>query len=397
MIKLFKRKEECCACTACKSICPVDAIKMIADEEGFLYPQINSLLCTECGFCKKVCAFQNGYDIANNFSEPIVYAMKHKSDEVRMNSSSGGAFTAISDYILKDKKGVVYGAAYSENFSVIHQRTETADNRDRFRGSKYVQSDLMDTFKDINTDLNKGKYVLFSGTGCQVAGLNSYLAEQGADVSRLLTVDLICHGTPSPLLWQDYLSYIQKKSRLNYYTFRSKECGWRGYNVLAKFEDGKQIINTPKIKLFANLFGSNLALRPACYECKYANTKRPGDITIGDFWGIEKSLPELDDNKGISLLYINNDKCTELLKYTRINADIVISNVNESLQYNLIQPTVCPINRKNFWQDYYRHGFSCIAKIYGGISLKTYIKRVAAWLLRRLNLYDNVKKIFGKS
>ena len=169
MITVFDKKEDCCGCTACKSICPTQAITMKSDEEGFLYPKIDQELCMDCGLCRKVCVLQNGYDTSNSFTRPKVYALKHKSDKVRKNSSSGGAFTAISDYVLS-KAGIIYGATYNEELRVIHQCAETTEGRNKFRGSKYVQSDLEEVFSQINENLKNYRYVLFTGTGCQVAG-----------------------------------------------------------------------------------------------------------------------------------------------------------------------------------------------------------------------------------
>lgn len=395
MIKLFNSKQDCCGCTACKSICPEQAISMLPDEEGFLYPEINCNLCVECGLCKKVCAFQNGYATSDNYDRPKVYALKHKSDEVRKNSSSGGAFTAISDYILS-KKGVIYGVAYDENFYVEHQRAETAKERNKFRGSKYVQSDLKEVFSQINEDLKKDRYVLFTGTGCQVAGLIKYLDNTQTDAKKLITNDIICHGAPSPLLWNKYLKFIQREDEITSYTFRYKEKGWHGYNVKGEFKSGRVKINTSDIKIYANLFGSDLALRPSCYNCQYTNLQRPSDITIGDFWGIEKTMPEIDDNKGISLVLINTPKGKGVIDKIKGELELWESNTRDCLQLNLQQPTKRPKNRDRFWEDYHGFGFAYIAKKYAGYSFIGISKRVAVIILKRLRLLELMRKIFNK-
>ena len=237
MMLIYERKEECCGCTACMSICPQQAITMIADEEGFLYPSINQELCIECDLCKKVCPFSDNYRTSGNYDQPLVYAAKHKDDNVRMNSSSGGMFTAISDYIL-DIDGVIFGAAFDENFVVRHQRAETVEERNKFRGSKYVQSNLVGVFKDIKNELNKGRTVLFTGTPCQNAGLRSYLNK---NYDNLYLCDIVCHGTPSPLIFENYKSFMQKKykSRIKELSFRDKLLGWRSQAVGIQFINQK--------------------------------------------------------------------------------------------------------------------------------------------------------------
>ena len=393
MITVFEKKEDCCGCTACKSICPTQAITMKVDEEGFLYPEIDLKLCVECGLCIKVCAFQNGYDTSNTFDRPEVYALKHKSDEVRKNSSSGGAFTAISDYILS-KAGIIYGDTYNEEFRVTHQRAEKAKGRNKFRGSKYVQSDLKEVFNQINENLKNNRYVLFTGTGCQIAGLNSYLGQLKVDTENLLTVDIVCHGTPSPRIFADYISYLEKKNRskIKQYYFRSKVNGW-GHTEEVVFESGKHDHTSLLSQTHKKLFYSDLCLRPSCYHCKFSNLHRPSDIMIGDFWGIEKSLPELDDDKGVSLVFINTTKGQEIFEKIKEKIDFVQSNTKDCLQHNLQQPTKIPKNREQFWDDYYKFGFVYIAKKYAGYSLKGRAKRFTVNILKQFGLLGTVKKL----
>lgn len=393
MITVFNKKEDCCGCTACKSICPTQAITMKVDEEGFLYPKIDQELCVDCGLCRKVCVFQNGYDTSNSFARPKVYAVKHKSDKVRKNSSSGGAFTAISDCVLS-KAGIIYGATYNEELRVIHQCAETAEGRNKFRGSKYVQSDLKEVFSQINENLKNDRYVLFTGTGCQVAGLNSYLGQLKVDIENLLTVDIVCHGTPSPRIFADYISYLEKKNRskIKQYYFRSKVNGW-GHTEEAVFESGKHDHTSVLSQTHKELFYSDLCLCPSCYRCKFSNLHRPSDIMIGDFWGIKKSLPELDDDKGVSLVFINTTKGQDIFEKIKDKIDFVQSNTKDCLQHNLQQPTKMPTNREQFWDDYYKFGFVYIAKKYAGYSFKGRAKRFTVNILKQFGLLDTVKKL----
>jgi coenzyme F420-reducing hydrogenase beta subunit len=393
MITLYNKKEDCCGCTACKSVCPNDAITMNPDEEGFLYPFINIDKCVECGICQTVCPFQKEVKFENHLDEPLVLALKHKLDGVRMSSASGGAYTAISDYILNES-GIIYGAKFNKEFIVHHARSTTTTERDEFRGSKYVQSDMREVFCKVKKDLKDGKLVLFTGTACQVAGLRCFLGNTNID--KLIINDIICHGSPSPLLWKDYLDFIQKKSKLKSYTFRSKDKGWHGYNVKVVYENGKCKVNTPDVKIYANIFATDLALRPSCYNCKFSKLRRPSDITIGDFWGIEKVMPELDDDKGVSLVLVNTRKGQAVFREIINSIDYKQSNTVDCLQLNLQQPTKRPDNRDQFWRDYYNNGFIFIAKLYAGYSFKVRAKGLVKMALIKVQLLNIIKNFLDR-
>ena len=234
----FKDKADCCGCTACVSICNHDAITMKPDGLGFLYPQINDAMCVGCGLCEKVCAFNEEYDKSLNLSEPKAYAVRHKNINEVMKSRSGAAFVAISDYIIENG-GVVYGAGYKDHFRVAHKRATTKDERDEFRGSKYVQSDLTGVFRQVKQDLKNGMTVLFSGTPCQTSGLNSYIGKKLRE--NLILVDIVCHGVPGPYIWRDYLTYIEKNQgdTISVVNFRDKEnFGWKAHKETFKFRGG---------------------------------------------------------------------------------------------------------------------------------------------------------------
>lgn len=369
---LFTQKDECCGCTACEHICPEHAIKMTADEEGFLYPQINAEQCIECGLCKKVCAFQNGYDTSNNFDIPFVFAVKHKNPDERLTSRSGGMFIAVSDYIL-NKGGVVYGVGYAEHFRVIHKRATTPEQRNEFKGSKYVQSDLSKIFQQVKADLINGIPVLFSGTPCQTAGLNSFLGK--INKKNLWICDIVCHGVPSPLIWKDYIDYIEKKHNdsIEKVDFRDKEFGWSSHIESFIFKKRNDKIT---LKTFTDLFYQHIILRPSCGKCKYTNFIRPSDITLADFWGIEKVSAEFNaDNKGVSLVLINTPKGKDI--FEAVNSDLVYleSNITDCLQPNLQHPSIFSIKREAFWRDYKNRGFEYISKKYGNIGWKAKMKK----------------------
>jgi coenzyme F420-reducing hydrogenase beta subunit len=380
-MNVYDKKEECCGCTACMNICPKNAIQMVSDEEGFLYPKIDKQKCIECGLCKKICAFQNGYNIEDRVDKPYVYATKSKSDKIRMQSSSGGMFTEISNYILEND-GIVYGAAFNEDLKVEHIRCEDKVQRDKCCGSKYSQSDLGDIYNQVKKDLENGKLVLFTGTPCQVGGLNRFLGN--TDKEKLILVDIICHGPSSPKIFNEYIQFCEKKrkAKIAKYYHRAKDVKWEHYEK-AIYENGKEDKKSLLSQAWKHIFWTDLALRPSCYNCKYTNTKRASDITIADFWGIEKFAPEFADKKGVSLVIVNTNKGKE-----------VFNNINNKIEY--IERTIEEAQEKNpqlkehikndkearkeFWNMYYKKGFNYIIKKYGRYNLvsktKQIIKRV---------------------
>lgn len=231
----IKNPADCCGCTACASVCAHDAITMKPDALGFLYPEVDEDKCTDCGLCEKVCAFHDNYDKSLNLPQPDAYAARYKDMKEVETSRSGAAFIAISDYII-EQGGIVYGVGYTDHFRVVHKRATTKEERDEFKGSKYVQSDLTGIFRQVKEDLKSGKTVLFSGTPCQTAGLHSYVGKKLRE--NLVLVDIVCHGVPSPYVWRDYLAYLEKKhnSEIYYVNFRDKDMfGWKAHRETFKF------------------------------------------------------------------------------------------------------------------------------------------------------------------
>lgn len=380
-IQLFENKNECCGCTACMNICPQKAIRMEKDEEGFLYPVVDQEKCIECGLCKKVCAFQKGYNVEGSLKKVEVYATKNKSDEIRMHSSSGGMFYTISKYVLS-KGGLVYGVIFDNNFHAVHIRTDSIDGIKKMMGSKYSQSELGNIYNDVKKDLKDGKLVLFTGTPCQVGGLNKFL--QNIDKTKLILVDIVCHGTPSPKLFQDYISFIEKtkKKKVKEYYHRSKKLGWE-HNEEVIYDDGKDDYTSRLSQTWKRIFYTDLCLRPSCYSCKYTNITRPGDITIADFWGLEQFDNEFVDKKGVSLTLINttkgqnifNEISNDLISRKRKMAEAILKNpqLRELRKINM--------NKRNeFWNDYKNKGFKYIANKYGGYNnigkLKNLVKKI---------------------
>lgn len=350
---MYQKKEDCCGCSACYAACPQKAIVMKADEEGFLYPEIQKELCVECGICRKVCAFQRGYP-GNRVLEAC--ALKHRDEQVRMKSRSGGAFTLLSDWIL-NRGGAVYGAEFDSRFCVHHARADSPDLRNRFRGSKYAQSEMGDCFAMVRADLDSGIPVLFTGTACQIAGLTQYLNVCHTDLSRLYTADIVCYGVPSNRLWRDYLSYVLKKkhgSRIDKAEFRDKTFGWAAHYE-SIWMDGSKYTSQD----FALLFGDACILRPSCYSCRYTNLNRPADVTLGDFWGIDDALEGFNDNQGVSLLLVNSEKGAAVFDGIREQADCRHVRAEQYLAKNpnLRTPTRRPACRDWVWRAYAEKGF----------------------------------------
>lgn len=294
--------KNCTGCMACYNKCPNNAISIVYNEAGFYTPQINKEKCTNCGLCSFVCPQTK--EVQPKEEPTHCYAVM-ADDEIRKNSASGGVFALIAQEYLRNG-GYVCGAAFSDNFKhVSHIIIDKEEDLVKLQNSKYVQSNIGKVFSEIKSLLESGKDVLFGGTPCQVAGLNNYL---GKHYDNLLTMDLVCHGIPSPLVWEMYLVALSKNKKISNILFRNKKNGWHYKSEVEIIFDNKILKKRIKDNLFYRAFFEHLILNEACYNCKYANLQRPADITIGDFWGIERKDAELNDEKGTSLLIINNPK-----------------------------------------------------------------------------------------
>lgn len=310
---------------------------------------------------------------------PIVYAVQHKNDDIRAASRSGGIFTAISDIVLNDD-GIIYGCIFDEKFKAVHFRADNIDDRNKMRGSKYIQSDLGDTFRSVKDDLQGGKKVLFSGTSCQVAGLKNFL---GKKYENLICVDIVCHGVPSPKIWGEYLKWQEKrnKSKIQSVIVRNKkDFGWRASIETLVFENGKKVNS----QLFYDLFYGHNILRPSCYECPYKTIMHPGDITIADYWGIETAAPEFDDDKGVSLVLINNGVGKKYFEKVKEAVRWKTTKIEDSMQPPLKAPYPKPKERIKFWKDFNSKGFNYIIKKYTGYGCLNKAKRFIRKVKRKL-------------
>lgn len=356
-------KEECCGCTACLSSCPVHAISMEKDYEGFLYPHINKEKCINCKLCEKVCPMANpNYENENN---PLAYAAMLKDVNQRQRSSSGGIFYAIATWVISCG-GIVYGAAMSEKLKVIHVGVDNFKDLEKLRGSKYVQSYLGNTYSQIKKQLQLGRLVYFVGTGCQVAGLKSYLRKP---YNNLLTSDLICHGVPSQILFDKHLAYLEKKhsGKIITYQFRNNKIGGGCEIFDFVHQNGKiKTITNPSYELSPYLYSFMYAYtyRYSCYSCPFAKVPRQGDITLADFWGVKEFFPEIDSSKGISLVLINNKYGQGVWTHIKDAIEWYQSKVEDGAKYN--RNLSCASNKpeiRNFiYQIIEKDGYEKIAK-----------------------------------
>lgn len=364
MIKITS-PEKCCGCSACMSICPKKAISMQPDALGFLYPVVNEAECINCGLCEKVCAFNDDYNISLNLVEPQAFGVRHKNIQEIDQSRSGAAFIALSDWIL-DNGGVVYGAGYKDHFRVAHKRAITKQERDEFRGSKYVQSDMGDIFKQVKSDLENDLLVLFSGTGCQIAGLSSFIGKKHR--KKLFLIDIVCHGVPAPFIWRDYLEYLEKKEGLpvSSVNFRDKQkFGWTDHRESFKLA---HTYTSYTYTSYTYTFYQHIMFRHSCGVCHFANLKRPSDITIADFWGWEKTDPKFNaDDKGCSLLLCNTPKGLEWFNNCKKDLNWIPVKLKDCLQPNLQAPSEINKNRMKFERDYKKWGFKYVLYRYGNV------------------------------
>lgn len=394
----IKNKKDCCGCAACVQICPKVCIRLVEDAEGFLYPHVDRNSCIDCGLCEKVCPIIN----VGGPREPLrCYAAKNKDERIRMESSSGGIFTLLAENIIDDG-GVVFGARFDDKWEVVHDYTETKAGLAAFRGSKYVQSRIGNTFRQAESFLKEGRKVLFSGTPCQIKGLKLYLRK---DYDNLLTVDFICHGVPSPGVWRQYLDETFRKpdrragrgkntvlsspkdiSVITGISFRDKKLGWKKFSFVVRGKSAGQadknsvlLSDIHQNNVYMKAFLSDLILRPSCYGCRAKGGRSGSDITIADFWGIQNIMPDFDDDKGVSLVlwYSDTQLIDNILKLAdcQILNNYLFTQYNKGFSSNIIQPYY----RKKFFHKYEVHACTVIETIND---------------ILKQSLLDKIKKIF---
>ncbi|WP_051688102.1 Coenzyme F420 hydrogenase/dehydrogenase, beta subunit C-terminal domain [Desulfofalx alkaliphila] len=327
--KELKEKKDCMGCHACENICPTNSTSMETDEEGFLYPSVDYSLCIKCNKCANVCPIINRKQV---FNDPIAYSCINNDEKIRLDSSSGGIFTLIAEQVI-DQGGVVFGASFNNEFEVEHSFVETKRILWKLRGSKYVQSKIGDSYKQAKEFLQSGREVLFTGTPCQIAGLKNFLGES---YTNLFMIDIICHGVPSPDVWRKYVKFREKfaGSPAKRIAFRRKDDGWKQYSVLFLFKNNTEYLQNLRKDLYMRAFLKDVCLRPSCYHCKFKGLNRQSDITLADFWGIQNILPEMNDDKGTSLLFINSKAGQVLFDEIKDGMMYQEVDIQEAVKYN---------------------------------------------------------------
>ncbi|MBV4423558.1 Coenzyme F420 hydrogenase/dehydrogenase, beta subunit C-terminal domain [Clostridium tyrobutyricum] len=341
-------KKDCCGCYACNNICPKSCISMIEDDEGFYYPNVDMDKCINCRLCEKVCPFNN--DLPKKQFSSIAYACKNINENIRLESSSGGIFSVLCKYAILNK-GVVFGAAFNEDFKVVHTYTETLEDCNKFYGSKYVQSSIMDSYKKAKEFLDDKRIVIFSGTQCQIKGLNMFLNKE---YLNLITIDIICHGVPSPLVFKKYIEHLIKinNSQVKLIKFRDKKYGWHKFSYVTEFKNGKIYSKTLDKDIFMQGFLKDLYLRPSCYKCKAKNYTSNSDFSLADYWGIENIHRDFDDDKGVSLVLLNSKKSLQIFNNVLSNMKVIKSNLEYATKYNpaIIKSVKYNKNRKKYFR-----------------------------------------------
>ena len=358
-------RNNCTACAACFNVCSMEAIKMIENEEGFLFPKIDFSKCIECMQCEYVCPVLNKNNISDIKQTNIAYYGWHKDDRIRKLSSSGGIFSSIADYVLNNN-GVIFGAVYDSSEGMVLHRSSLQTELHFMRKSKYVQSYIGNTFSVAKQLLDDGKFVLFTGTPCQIDGLQNFL---GGKYNRLITLDFICHGVPPMRLLRDNLSYLEKKYKIKitHFDFRPKIEKWAfDYFLIYTISKSLFIRNNKAIKIpwlhdpFFNGFIKNLTLRVCCYNCRYSQSQHKTDLTVADFWGYQDFDKNILDERGISLVLANTEEGNKLLSNI-INKSAVLNSLDwKYVEYvfKIKNPEKYNLKKRNaFFSDYTRFGY----------------------------------------
>lgn len=388
-------KKQCCGCTACASICPKSCIEMKRDIEGFEYPDVDKTKCVDCHLCEKVCPIINERE--DNPIPQRAFIVQHKDDNIRLDSSSGGAFTAIAEYVL-DNDGVVFGVQYDEDMNVVHTYIENKNDIYKYRNSKYVQSKLGNSFVLVKNFLESGRLVCFSGTPCQVEGLRHYLMK---DYENLILVDLICHAVPSPLVWEKYRDNMkQRYGDISNIRFRDKYYGYR-YSTLSIFtKDRQKAVYHEGIDtdFMLRAFFSNICNRPSCYNCRFKKRYRSSDFTIWDCFNIRHLCKNMDDNMGTTRVLIHSSKGRDIFKEVsaRLNCheldpDILVKDVKE-MKHSVDENP----KRNEFMREVASHDVGYMSQKYFTNSAKAKIEKYIRITLCKMGIYDLLKDIAKK-
>lgn len=386
-------KFNCCGCTACAAICPKSCISMKEDNEGFLYPTVDKEACVNCGACDRVCPILN--NVPEKPFEQKAYIVQHKDSQILRESTAGGAFTAIAKYTINNG-GVVFGVAYDDNFKVHHTLITKIDDIARFRNSKYVQSDVGNTYKQAKIYLDSGKIVCYSGTPCQIEGLKKYLKK---DFDNLITVDVVCRAVPSPGIWKKYITMMNEKhGQISSVRFRDKTLGYQYSTMEIKDSDGKTYRDGIEAQPWLRMFFSGMIIRPSCSDCKFRSRYRRSDFTIWDCFNIYSIDKSFNENIGTTRVLLHTQKAEHIFDrvkddfiYKEISAETAVNGVREMQKSPELNS-----RRDEFFKDVNKLPMDNLLKKYFPRTVKVRIKRSSRRILNRFGLDTKIKHLLKK-
>ncbi len=381
-------KQACVGCGVCAARCPQTCITMEADSEGFRYPQIDTTRCVDCALCRSVCPSASA---AVPLAKPVSFAAYTRDEDIRLKSSSGGIFRLLAEQVLKDG-GAVVGAAWDEDGRLVHRVVRDEEALSLLYGSKYLQSDLEAVLPAVETLLKNNQTVLFSGTPCQIAAMRAYLKK---DYETLLCQGVVCHGVPSPLVWEQYRTSLEKRygAKATAVSFRDKRDGWKAFSLAVQFENGAEYVAQQGQDPYMQCFLKNYTLRPSCYQCRFKGTRADADLLLADFWGIAHVAPSFGDDRGVSLVIVNTDRGQALWKAVQARAEVKEVPIESALPYNTaITRSVAPVpKRARFFEEFHRNGTE---QAYRKFAKTTRLQR---WKQRGAWYWYRVKSLLKKS
>lgn len=386
-------KEKCCGCSACANICHKRAIQMVQDKEGFLYPKANASLCNGCGLCEKVCPItQKEAPKAKDLKR--AYLIQHRKKDVLLESTAGGAFTAIAEYVI-EQGGVVFGAAFDPQFKVIHTSTQNSAELAQFRNSKYVQSDLGDTFRQVKSLLSVGQLVCYSGTPCQIQGLRKYLMK---DYENLILVDVVCRAVPSPGVWKKYFAWENAKGTITSVRFRDKSLGYQYSTMKIKKRDGSVCQGGIESQPWLRMFFSGMIIRPSCASCKFRSPQRIADFTIWDCFNIYRLDKHFPEDAGTTRILVHTEKGMELL--LKIKQQLHIKEIPfEDAVAGIREMSESPAlheHRSAFFHDLEKMEMSDLLNKYFPVTWKVKLKRNVRLAMNKYGIDKTVKHLLNK-
>ncbi len=414
----IEEKKKCCGCTACVSVCPSKCIVMEKDDEGFDYPHVNVEKCTICNLCESVCPVLdrskalpfvdiNKFSSKEDFTKAVIdqthvlpdaYVVFLKDEMLRNDSTSGGYFTAIAKNIIA-KNGLVYGVEVDYHKNIIHSSASTCEEFGRFRGSKYVQSEQSGIYSDIRENLNSDKWVLYTGTPCQVEGLKCYL---GKEYEKLVTVDIICHGVGSPKYWKKYVDFMEQKygSEISKVKFREKTYGYNSPCMAVYFKNGKSSHKGHDDDLYWTAFSKFYIFRPSCYDCVFKTINHSADFSVGDFWNTSDLDEKYRNANGCSLILVHSTKAQKLLVEISNTIEMVSIDLNKALIINggpmpskLITSSPVVEKRQQFMKDMNVLPLDLLTQKYMPLSWKQHLKCMIKPLLYKIGLLNIAKQL----